>query len=120
MGLVTSRKPEELQTLIKSGRSTRVTEGIYGGLRPIRITNERGPNGEEFTLETEEHSVTPSDGGPFAEPGDSGSLVFNSGGDVVGILVAGGMRVNVAYFQHIKDVFEDIKDVTGAMDIRLM
>lgn len=96
-----------------------MTKGKYGGLRPIQIAKGKGLNGEEVIIETREHSVVPYSG-LFAEPGDSGSLVFNPDGIVVGMLVAGATRIDAVFFQHILDVFEDIKDVTGAVDVRLM
>ncbi|PKY08616.1 hypothetical protein P168DRAFT_301285 [Aspergillus campestris IBT 28561] len=115
-----SRNPKEFQTLLKCGRSTRLTEGDYSGARPIRLTKERGPNGEELTVATRERSVANPLLGIFAQPGDAGSLVFNPAGDVVGMIGGGWSRLNAVFFQHILDVFDDVMEVTGAVEARVM
>lgn len=55
----------------------------------------------------------------FAEPGDSGSLIYTNAGKVVGMLVGGNERLPTWTFSPIEDVFEDIKTVTRAEDVRL-
>lgn len=78
-------------------------------------------DGKEIEWETYEHSITgPETGQWFSEKGDSGAFITDKNAQVVGLLFAGADRKNVTYFTHIKDVFDDIKTVTGAVDVRVM
>jgi V8-like Glu-specific endopeptidase len=57
---------------------------------------------------------------PLTEPGDSGSLVYDSSsGEVVGIFFAASDLHGHFYFTPILDVFRDIKRVTGAVNVRI-
>ena len=60
---------------------------------------------------SEEGDDSNSSGPPFATPGDSGSLVFNVNGDIIGLIF--GCGNNRAYFTPIKMVLEDIRTQTG-------
>lgn len=51
--------------------------------------------------------------------GDSGALVFDLSGCVVGLLFGGSFAGDVGYFTHILDLVEHIKMVTGVVDVRL-
>jgi hypothetical protein len=86
------------------------------------VRDENGTVVDEIT--TFEHSVV-SDwfigGEPaenFSQKGDSGSFIYSIGDyRVVGMLWGGSDRVT--YFTHIGDLVADIKQVTGARDVRL-
>ncbi|KAH6953593.1 hypothetical protein DER45DRAFT_528167 [Fusarium avenaceum] len=64
---------------------------------------------------------------PFAGPGDSGSVVFDNNGSIVGLLFRGQPpqrsdgRVGLAYVTPIEDVLRDIKSFMGGVitDIRV-
>lgn len=58
------------------------------------------------TKVTHEYMVT-GFRGPFAEPGDSGALVFDEEGNVLCLLVGGFERKDNAYVTHIQEVFDD-------------
>lgn len=74
---------------------------------------------------TEEHSISIdrgrfATGYRFSEQGDSGAFIFDNRRQVIGLLFAGCDEKNATYFTHILDVFDDIKAVTGAVDVRIM
>lgn len=58
--------------------------------------------------------------GTFAEPGDSGAFLFDRLGQVVGILIGGFKRKETVYFTPIENIFDDIKEVTGAIDVQIV
>ena len=66
-----------------------------------------------------EHTICDYRGRRFSEHGDSGSLVFNMDGLVVGLLFGGAQSLHRSYFTHIDELYEDIRAVTG-MEVRLM
>lgn len=91
---------------------------MYSQLRQVEIVKTL-LHGKEVSLPTFQHTISPS--GPiFAEPGDAGSFIYTQTGEVVGLLVGGWERTSVGVFQPISDLFEDIKAVTGAVDVRIM
>ncbi|KAJ6177996.1 hypothetical protein N7519_008457 [Penicillium mononematosum] len=51
--------------------------------------------------------------------GDSGSWVTRVDGKVLRILTGGDERQGTTYFCRINDVFDDIKDITGAAEVRI-
>lgn len=119
--------------LYKEARSTWLTSGLYSKLQSILFHRRHtiGKDGKEavITTQTIEYSITTVQPGwaplpyypdPFSENGDSGAFIFGEHADVVGLLVAGADYTRVSYFTHIRDVFEDVMAVTGAVDIRIM
>jgi hypothetical protein len=56
---------------------------------------------------------------PFAGPGDSGAWITRVDGKVFGILTGGDERQGTTLFCRINDVFDDIKDITGAVEVRI-
>ncbi|KAJ5225630.1 hypothetical protein N7468_006855 [Penicillium chermesinum] len=69
---------------------------------------------------TMEHVLFKSESNIIAEPGDSGSLVYDAEtGRVVGLHIAGAKGTNRAYFTSIHDVYRDIMEVTGAINVRM-
>ncbi|PLB55584.1 hypothetical protein P170DRAFT_470996 [Aspergillus steynii IBT 23096] len=56
---------------------------------------------------------------PLEDRGDSGSLVFDPTGIVLGMCFGGTETGDLLYFTHIGDVLESIREVTGVRDIRL-
>lgn len=114
-----SDNPGRYSNLFKSGRSTGFTKGMYSGLRQVVIAKGLDLHGEEASLPTFEHAIARWSYRPIAESGDSGAFVYTFTGEVVGLLVGSWERMDVAVFQYIFDVFEDIKMVTGAVDVRI-
>lgn len=107
------------QPLFKSGRATGYTTGYYAGVKTAHVEHHL-VNGEMVPMRTWEHAITNHFEGSFSRGGDSGSLVFDIGHNVVGLLYAGAERSNVSYFTHVKDLFESIKKVTKATAVRIM
>lgn len=68
---------------------------------------------------TWEHAVVGNRDIPFCQPGDSGALVTDEFGIVVGLLPEGVEGTSVSYLTHSSDLVERIKEVTGAVDVRV-
>lgn len=101
----------------KIGRVSGFTRGWYSALQSCVLDNETR-DGHTVARQTWEHVVTrPS--GAFLEPGDSGSLLFNTVGDVLGILFGASEKGDIAYFTATCDLLQDIRNITGALEIRM-
>ncbi|KXG45491.1 uncharacterized protein PGRI_040400 [Penicillium griseofulvum] len=106
--------------LYKTGRSIGTTRRQYNGLKSVNISRARKANGGSYILPTWEHSVSRSSiGEAFSETGDSGSWVYTARGEVFGMLNAGNMRLETASVSCIFDIFNDIKELTGASEVRI-
>jgi len=77
-------------------------------------------HGQFTTAVTFEHGFISISDRPFSEPSDSGTFVFAEDGDVIGLLWGGAERRNISYVTPIEDIFDDIKRVTGAMEVRIL
>ncbi|KAJ9208251.1 hypothetical protein DTO021D3_1049 [Paecilomyces variotii] len=104
--------------LFKAGRTTGYSVGEYNGLHSAVIAR-KFVNGKWETHKTLEHSVCGRHGDWFSQEGDSGALIFDNRGDVVGMLFGGNMLRSISYFTHIVDLFNDIKKMTGATKVRI-
>ncbi|OXV06241.1 hypothetical protein Egran_05991 [Elaphomyces granulatus] len=102
----------------KAGRSTGYTAGEYSHLNTVSIATVF-ENGKPKPKITTEHSITGRHGQPFSLKGDSGAFVFTQSGEVIGVVFAGHEQRPVTYFTHIADVFSDIKQKTGATEVRI-
>ena len=105
--------------LYKIGRSSGFTKGEYGPLEQVHIYRSRDPQGNPVSVATLEHSISYPPTSPFCLLGDSGSFIFENSGGVVGLLFGASERKDTAYFTHITDLFDDIKEVTGAIEVRI-
>lgn len=106
---------EECLLVIKNGRATNVTLGRGSGLESVVRTLDKynlKQTSREFAIYPYSHKD-----GPFSAPGDSGSIVVDGKGHVVGLLTAGaGMAgsTDVAYItpyfwlqKRIQQIFPD-------------
>ncbi|KAJ9490549.1 hypothetical protein VN97_g2702 [Penicillium thymicola] len=107
--------------LYKSGRSTGMTASVHHGLESIELARLRSKKGAGYhPVITWVNKVATSESSyPFAEEGDSGSWITRADGKVLGILTGGDARQGTTYFCRINDVFDDIKDITGATEVRI-
>ena len=92
--------------------------GSYSGIKSVFIEQEI-VNGEVFQTRTFEHTVNGHFQHPFSLRGDSGSFVFDSEYNVVGLIFGGNEDSNLSYFTHVTDLFDGIKQVTGATGVRI-
>lgn len=60
-----------------------------------------------------------ANGSPFCKPDDSGSFC-NAYGGVISLLIAGFEQKNTVFSIHISDVFDNIKEITGVVDVQTM
>ncbi|KAJ5788383.1 hypothetical protein N7457_003373 [Penicillium paradoxum] len=107
--------------LYKSGRSTGMTCSVHHGLESIRLDrleSKKGP-GYDLVITWVSKTATPEDSIPFARLGDSGAWITRVDGKVFGIVTGGDERQGTTYFCRMNDVFEDIKDNTGAVEVRI-
>ena len=74
--------------LFNIGRTTGFTTGRFTGLRSVLLlpSGEVDANGEPVEHETREHSLTGFNDREFANRGDSGAVVFDEAGMIVGLL----------------------------------
>lgn len=71
------------------------------------------------TKKTLEHSVLGMSGKHFSDLGDSGAPVFDSSGAFIGMIFSGSREHPISYITLAKDLFDDIKRVTGATHVRV-
>ncbi|ODM14262.1 hypothetical protein SI65_10317 [Aspergillus cristatus] len=100
------------------------TEGIYHGLLTAHVSHEL-INGIIIPKCTWAHTITGlmtsnSCQAGFWVPGESGAVVTDKVRNVLGFLIGGNERSPVSYFTHVDDLFDDGKQVTGAVEVRLM
>ncbi|KAF7716165.1 Uncharacterized protein PECH_005441 [Penicillium ucsense] len=113
-------QPRDSRKYAKVGRSSGFTVGRYNGLRDVQLHIVLDDQGKEIEKITREHVICSGEKVVFAEPGDSGSLVYDPfTEDVVGLLWGAYRAGTEAFFTPIEEVFEDIKNVTGACEVRL-
>lgn len=86
---LSDRELESGERLAKIGYVTGFTQGRYSGLRSVTIST-KIVNGKQVEVRTMEHVMTSgSFDTPIVKEGDSGSLVFDSVGVVVGMCFGG-------------------------------
>jgi hypothetical protein len=107
--------------LQKSGRSTGTTTAAYHGLYSVELKRLQNTKGPGYHLELQWTTKTSSSDSTvkFAEPGDSGAWVATLGGEVFGMVTGGDVQQGTTYVCPIKDIFDDIKLLTRATDIRI-
>lgn len=102
------------------GRSSGSARGRYNELQEAHIDTEV-VGGKEENIITWEHALVHSQAGrPFSEPGDSGAFVRTRGGEFVGLLFGVAPSKNVSYFTHVRDLYADIQEHTGAVAVRIL
>jgi hypothetical protein len=98
-----------------------MTTSAYHGLESVRldwVESKKGA-GYHHIITWVNKIATSENSYPFAEGGDSGSWITRVDGKVLGILAGGDERLGTTYFCRINDVFDDIKDITGAAEVRI-
>lgn len=107
------------ERLAKIGYVTAFTQGRYSGLRSV-VIGTKMVKGEEVGVRTTEHAITSASfNTPVVEEGDSGSLICDLAGTVVGMCFGGSHAGDILYFTHIADLIQNIREVTGVSEIRL-
>ncbi|KLJ08235.1 hypothetical protein EMPG_16331 [Blastomyces silverae] len=116
-----AKEPTHDSPMYKIGRRTDFTAGKYQALRSLHLeSREADEKGNNKTVAvTEEAAVAPKYGLRFSAQGDSGSFIFDGETNFVGLLFAGHSETGVGYFTPAATLFEDIKAMTGALDVRL-
>ncbi|DAA79026.1 TPA_exp: Uncharacterized protein A8136_2811 [Trichophyton benhamiae CBS 112371] len=105
----------------KTGRSTGFSEGMLGEIRETDIQcwfrdasgNWDKRRGLAYLVYPKAPRLT------FGEPGDSGSFVFSLQGSFVGLYMGGDREAGTGLLIEASDLLEDIKQVTGALDVRI-
>ncbi|KAK2847610.1 hypothetical protein FQN49_005716 [Arthroderma sp. PD_2] len=110
--------PEEREKVLKLGRSTEKTKGYFSGLKSALLNVYDGKGGMS-EVKTLEYAVTGASGTLFSDPGDSGALVFDEGANCIGMIFAGSTTSKASYVTLLPDLYDDIKRITGAVDVRI-
>ncbi|KAJ5908431.1 hypothetical protein N7495_001113 [Penicillium taxi] len=92
---------------VQSGKIERIHSWFLGSLQQFKISEVQDPSDEskQNRVLTWEQCIVSPPAKLFAEPGDSGSLVWQIDGRFAGILHAGGVRSDTCYITLIEDVF---------------
>lgn len=105
--------------LRKSGRSTGSTASVFNELQSVELLRLNSRKGPGYQLTISWVTKIPKMDYSFAEPGDSGSWIYSAGGAVLGMLTGGDERQETISLCRMQDIFNDIKDLTGAADVQI-
>jgi hypothetical protein len=103
----------------KSGRSSHLTSAKCNILKSVELDRLKTSKGPGYGLVMSWSTKIPAGENHFAEPGDSGAWIFGSGGYIFGIVTRGDVVQDTTYVCRTEDIFSDIKDITGAVDVRI-
>ncbi|KGO53834.1 hypothetical protein PEX2_023620 [Penicillium expansum] len=120
IGSLDSRRPFAGRPVWAYGFRQGLTWGLTNGLQEPAFLMSR-ENGYTETIVIHRDVVLGLNGKPFANKGDSGTFVFTGDGILLGMMYGGrrGANSNVNYIMRTVDLLQDIKERTGAKDIRL-
>jgi len=100
--------------VVKHGRTSKWTLGY---LQDIKSDY----HSQSSPIITDELPVISPAGSPvFSKGGDSGSLVFDVDGFIVGMLWGGQDETGISYITPIEVILEDIKEACGAKNVELL
>ncbi|EAQ90498.1 hypothetical protein CHGG_02433 [Chaetomium globosum CBS 148.51] len=121
-------RPSKRRPCFKNGASTKCTVGKFEEIKADCTINEEkympGRNAED--RKSTEYMLLPLGGQPFGNRGDSGSVVWDEKGGVVGLLFTGqqphGCNQEYSLVTPNEDVFESIKEGSqgNILDIRIL
>jgi hypothetical protein len=88
-------RPTEEMPVKKSGRTTNITHGKIQSVANIKVSYKDGCRGvtQSVVPFTDQILIESQDGNPFADTGDSGSLVVTENGEPVGLLFAANATI---------------------------
>jgi hypothetical protein len=112
-----SRHVGDEETLFIQGYRSVRSSDLFNALATAHMDGETYRSGKE--LVTIEHSIVGKSGDLFSQTGDSGSFVFTADWSMVVIVWGGQKDQQVTYFTHVDDLVADIKELTGAEDVRI-
>ncbi|EZG20498.1 hypothetical protein H107_01363 [Trichophyton rubrum CBS 202.88] len=104
------------------GSRTGFTEGRLGALHVTDLQSwSKNPDGSWNKVRGSLHEIFPvAPRGTFGDPpGDSGDIMMDRNGSFVGLYVGGFLESGTGYFMEAKDLFEDIRAITGATDVKV-
>ncbi|OAL71411.1 hypothetical protein A7D00_4312 [Trichophyton violaceum] len=108
--------------LCKIGSRTGFTEGRLGALHVTDLQSwSKNPDGSWNKVRGSLHEIfLVAPRGTFGDPpGDSGDIMMDRNGSFVGLYVGGFLESGTGYFMEAKDLFEDIRAITGATDVKV-
>lgn len=113
-------EPDSTIAVYKVGRTTGATSGCINGIRSTRFEVPSAHKvGQWRKIEALDYTISCRQGKEFSRPGDSGGLILDGTGAMVGLLLGGNSLTNVTHFSAVGELFADIKAATGAIDVRL-
>lgn len=106
--------------LYKLGRRTGFTGGMLNGIKEADLHGwTEDAQGSLRFFQGKANLITPLECATFGDPGDSGSFVIDGDGCFAGLYFGGDQDRGTGLFIEAKDLFEDIKYITGARDVRV-
>lgn len=105
-----SQPPTLGEKVWKKGRKTGITRGIINSIKSD-VFMDKGPPNRPST-----EWVIIHEGGtqyPFAEKGDSGSIVVNRAGEMTGLLIGGAVGTGFVFMTPYATLVSDIEKITG-------
>ena len=114
--------------VFKIGRSSGETHGFVNRILTTKLWNYRMQGntiiyevGNALAVSRSPVYTIADRGSPFfSEEGDSGSVVFNKESQVVGLLFGGNSIDCISYIMPVDDMFQDIKNITGAVAVEVL
>ena len=112
---------EEDLDMYKVGRTTGFTRSHYNGRIKSTISSWVRSADNQLSFVTGHDSSVSSNyrSVDFGAGGDSGSFIMDQTGAFVGLYWAGNTYSNMGYFMEARDLFEDIRRITGAVEVKL-
>jgi hypothetical protein len=111
---------EDEMRLFKLGRRTGFTAGTLNGVREADVHRRRKTDqGDWESVKGKSLVVVPKSCVIFGDPGDSGSFVVDGDGQFAGLYCGGDGQRGTGLFIEATDLFDDIKLITGASDVRV-
>ena len=115
------------QRVFKIGRRSNQTVGFVNPVRTTELMTYENSNGTIIYKAGDSWAVMKKDqegemkgSDFFSNKGDSGSAVFSQDGQFVGLLHAGTVERDISYVTAAQDLVEDIKQITGAIEVTMI
>ena len=115
------------ERVFKIGRRSNQTMGFVNPVRTTELKTYENCNGtiiykvgDSWTVMQKDQEGKMKGCDFFSRKGDSGSAVFSQDGQFVGLLHAGTVERDISYITAAEDLVEDIKQVTGAIEVTMI
>ena len=115
------------QRVFKIGRRSNQAIGFVNPVRTTELMTYENCNGtimykvgDSWTVMKKDQEGKMKGSDFFSRKGDSGSAIFSQDGQFVGLLHAGTVERDISYVTAAQDLVEDIKQITGAIEVTMI